>query len=136
MVVSNEQNSLVQTTKPLHVSHAALDLSTLSNTEDSVQLYVRFKSEDTLVATLNRLVPQAQLVLAFEAKKDVSFFVKGTGMIFLAGFFIPEESIVGENEPEYQDDDGSGTRDETVSRNINESVNQDHDQDDDHSLTF
>lgn len=77
----------------LHVSQAALDVSTLVDDKDSVQLFVRFNRENTLIATLNRYTAQTQLGLAFDARKKIKFVVRGTGTVHLAGFFIPDENF-------------------------------------------
>lgn len=108
-LVDSEHGYSESPEKSLHVSHAALDLNTLSNAKDSVQLYVRTKHTDTLIATLSKKIPQTSLVLAFEPTKKIKFFVVGTGSVALSGFSMPDEN----SESKRKKPNGSVTKNST-----------------------
>lgn len=120
-LVSHDLSLSERLPRSLHVSQVALDLQTL-DTEESVQLFVRFNRLKTLVATLNKSLPQTQLSLAFEAGKKVKFFIKGTsGSVHLSGFYIPDS----ESQQEVTDIVLSTEKDiETESNTKNDPINR------------
>ncbi|XP_055308651.1 46 kDa FK506-binding nuclear protein-like [Sitodiplosis mosellana] len=89
-IVSDGKDLVERPEISLHVSHAALDTTTLT-TDGFVQLFVRIHHKNTLVATLSQNIPQTPLVLAFKANKKVKFHTKGNGEVHLSGFFIADE---------------------------------------------
>lgn len=81
---------VVRQTKSFHVPQVALDTTTLGESE-SVQLWVRNRDTDSLLATLNRQIPQVKIDLAFDSHEEISYYTVGSGSVYLTGFYIPQD---------------------------------------------
>lgn len=102
----------IRTKKNFKVSNASLDLETIEDGDnDSVSIWVNANKTDTLLATLNQNIPQAQIDVAFGKNHSVEFYVRSTtasATVHLSGYDIYDEESSSDDDAEHTE--GTSTK--------------------------
>lgn len=87
--------------KPFHLSQIALDTSSAKPNED-IQVFITIEQNTFLLCTLKKdVINQASLSLDFAVGEKLSFSTKGTGIVHLTGYLIPEDDMfMGDSDEE------------------------------------
>lgn len=92
-----------------------MDLESIAEDEggESVSIWVKTNKKDTLLATLNQNIPQAQIDVAFGKDRSVEFYVRSQidATVYLSGYDIYDDD----------DDDFSDDADTNQTSLLNES---------------
>lgn len=106
MILKPNECVTFRTSNVLHLSQSALDLHTIDDDEENVQVWIKTGTSKNLVATLNKNIPQVRLDLAFSKNELLQLMAKGTGTVHLTGYFIALEDQGGnqQNNSSVEDD--------------------------------
>lgn len=93
---AHNRTKKVRTKTNFKLSNATLDLETIAEDEgsDSVAIWVKTNKKNTLLATLNQNVPQAQIDVAFGKGQSVEFYVRShinNAAVYLSGYEIYDD---------------------------------------------
>lgn len=78
--------------KPFHISHATLDLNSADLGDEVVQVWVQTDDVNHLLCNLDKRSSQVSLDLAFSENEVIAFYSKGSGVVHLTGFLLPDDS--------------------------------------------
>lgn len=77
--------------KSFHISQATLDVKGNDVDDGVVQVWVQTDESNHLLCNLDKKTSQCALDLAISEGETVAFYTKGSGVVHLTGYLMPEE---------------------------------------------
>ncbi|XP_075210549.1 46 kDa FK506-binding nuclear protein-like isoform X2 [Lycorma delicatula] len=79
--------------KSFHVSMAALDISSVKSDSEILSVILECEGQENILCNLSKQlnILQSQLDLNFMTGDKVSFEIKGSGIVHLSGYLVPED---------------------------------------------